>query len=78
MTNKFGVELNIGDRVIYTTGGPGCTYLETGVIVDIVTGRQNEARIKSDESGRTLTNGRSMHGLVALKPIIEARPELFI
>ncbi len=76
MTDKFGVPLSIGDRVIYTTGGQGCTYLETGVILDI---ESNEvAYIKSDESGRKLTNGRGKHGLISLAPIQTQHPELFI
>lgn len=76
MTDKFGIPLSIGDRVIYTTGGQGCTYLETGIILDI---ESNEvAYIKSDESGRKLTNGRRMHGLISLAPIQAQHPELFI
>lgn len=76
MTDKFGVPLSIGDRVIYTTGGQGCTYLETGTILDIES--DIVAHIKSDESGRKLTNGRRMHGLIALAPIQAQHPELFI
>lgn len=76
MTDKFGVPLSIGDRVIYTTGGQGCTYLETGVILDIES--DTVAYIKSDESGRKLTNGRSKHGLISLAPIQAQYPELFI
>lgn len=76
MTDKFGVPLSIGDRVIYTTGGQGCTYLETGVILDIKSDKV--AYIKSDESGRKLTNGRSKHGLISLAPIQAQYPELFI
>lgn len=77
MTDKFGIPLSIGDRVIYTTGGQGCTYLETGVILEISTDGYT-AFIKSDESGRKLTNGRRMHGLIALAPIQAQHPELFI
>lgn len=76
MTDKFGVPLSIGDRVIYTTGGQGCTYLETGTILDIES--DTVAYIKSDESGRKLTNGRSKHGLISLAPIQAQYPELFI
>lgn len=76
MTDKFGVPLSIGDRVIYTTGGQGCTYLETGTILDIESDKV--AYIKSDESGRKLTNGRGQHSLVALTPIQAQYPELFI
>lgn len=76
MTDKFGVPLSIGDRVIYTTGGQGCTYLETGTILDIKS--DTVAHIKSDESGRKLTNGRSKHGLISLAPIQAQYPELFI
>lgn len=76
MTDKFGVPLSIGDRVIYTTGGQGCTYLETGTILDIESNAV--ARIKSDESGRKLTNGRGKHGLISLAPIQAQYPELFI
>lgn len=76
MTDKFGVPLSIGDRVIYTTGGQGCTYLETGTILDIES--DEVAHIKSDESGRRLTNGRGMHGLISLVPTQAQHPELFI
>ena len=76
MTDKFGVPLSIGDRVIYTTGGQGCTYLETGTILYIES--NTVAHIKSDESGRKLTNGRGMHGLISLAPIQAQHPELFI
>ena len=78
MTDKFGVPLSIGDRVIYTTGGQGCTYLETGVILEITSGPRPEAYIKSDESGRKLTNGRGTHGLISLAPIQAQHPELFV
>jgi len=78
MTDKFGVPLSIGDRVIYTTGGQGCTYLETGVILEITSGPHSIAYIKSDESGRKLTNGRSKNGLISLAPIQAQYPELFI
>lgn len=77
MTDKFGVPLSIGDRVIYTTGSQGCTYLETGVILEISTDGYI-AYIKSDESGRKLTNGRSKNGLISLTPIQAQYPELFI
>lgn len=76
MTDKFGIPLSIGDRVIYATGGQGCTDLETGVILEISTDGYI-AFIKSDESGRKF-NGRRMHGLIALAPIQAQHPELFI
>ena len=78
MTDKFGIPLSVGDRVIYTTGGQGCTYLETGTILEITSGPHSIAYIKSDESGRKLTNGRSKNGLISLTPIQAQYPELLI
>ena len=75
MTDKFGIPLSIGDSVIYTTGRKGCTYLETGVILDI----DNKcAYIQSDESNRKLTNGRGKNDLVSITPIKAQHPELFL
>lgn len=75
MTDKFGIPLSIGDRVVYTTGGRGCTFLETGVILDI---EDKYAYIQSDESGRKLSNGRGKYELISIAPIIAQHPELFL
>lgn len=75
MTDTFGIPLSIGDKVIYTTGGRGYTYLDTGKIVDIV---GTAAKVQSDESGRILTNYRYQGELVSMKPIQECHPELFV
>ena len=75
MTDKFGIPLSIGDRVIYTTGRQGCVYLETGTILDM---DDRHAYIHSDESKRRLTNGRGKHGLISIAPIKAQHPELFL
>ena len=75
MTDKFGISLSIGDRVVYTTGGRGHTFLETGVILDI---EDKHAYIQSDDSGRKLSNVRGKYELISIAPIIAQHPELFL
>lgn len=85
MTDLFGIELNIGDEIIYTTGSQGNTDLERGFILEIkptmatIQGRANrfEALIKTS-SGRKATNWRGSYELVAVKGIAQSYPELFI
>lgn len=83
MTDLFGVPLNIGDRVIYTTGAQSNTPLEVGIIKEIksVTRRNGITRtgayIKT-ASGRTTFNIRQSFELVAVGPIAVQYPELFV
>jgi len=87
MTDLFGVTLNIGDRVIYTTGAQSNTWLEIGTIVDIETkqyangnsnGNAYEVAYVKTASGRKTTNSRGSRELVSIIPIATQHPELFI
>lgn len=73
MTDKLGIQLNIGDTVIFTTGGRGNVCLELGTIRDI---QGNRALIYAHESKRVLTNTRSCHSLVSAMPIYAQHPEI--
>lgn len=75
MTDKFGIQLNIGDTVIFTTGGRGNTYLELGTIREI---NGNEAKIYAHDSKRMLTNTRYSSSLVSAMPIYAQHPEIAI
>lgn len=75
MTDKLGIQLNVGDTVIFTTGGRGNTYLELGTIRDI---QGNNALIYAHDSKRILTNTRCPSSLVSVMPIYSQYPELSI
>jgi hypothetical protein len=75
MTDKFGIQLNIGDTVIFTTGGQGTVYLELGTIREI---NGDHAKIYSHDSKRVLTNTRYSSSLVSAMPIYAQHPELAI
>lgn len=75
MTDKFGIQLNIGDTVIFTTGGQGIIYLELGTIREI---DGNRAKIYAHDSKRILTNPRYPSSLVSAMPIYAQHPEIAI
>lgn len=75
MTDKFGIQLNIGDTVIFTTGGRGNTYLELGTVRDI---QDSNALIYAHDSKRMLTNTRYSSSLVSAMPIYAQHPEIAI
>lgn len=73
MTDKFGIQLNIGDTVIFTTGGQGTVYLELGTIREIYGDR---AKIYAHDSKRMLANTRYSSSLVSAMPIYAQHPEI--
>lgn len=75
MTDKFGIQLNIGDTVIFTTGGRGNVYLELGTIREI---NGDHALIYAHDSKRMLTNTRYYNSLVSAMPIYAQHPEIAI
>ena len=75
MTDKLGIQLNVGDTVIFTTGGQGTVYLELGTIREIQGG---QAKIYSHDSKRMLTNTRYSSSLVSAMPIYAQHPELSV
>ena len=82
MTDLFGLPLNIGDEVIYTTGAQSNSSLERGYIKDIqirnaYRGSVEKAMITM-ASGRKATNWRSSKELASVNPIKQTNPELFI
>ena len=82
MTDLFGLPLNIGDEVIYTTGAQSNSSLERGYIKDIQVqntyrGSVEKAMITT-ASGRKATNWRSSKELVSVNPVKQTNPELFI
>ena len=74
MKDMFGIPLNVGDKVIYTTGARSNTILEVGTILEIT---DNRAYLRS-KSGRKLTNCRYESTLASINPIQAQHPELFI
>lgn len=75
MTDKFGIQLNVDDTVIFTTGGQGTVYLELGTIREI---NGDHAKIYAHESKRMLTNTRGPSSLVSAMPIYAQHPEISI
>ena len=78
MTDQFGVPLDIGDEVIYTTGAQSNTILEVGTILEFTSMWNKEAAIVKTSSGRRATNPRGQYELVSLNPHKAQHPELFI
>ncbi|MHB8098127.1 MAG: mechanosensitive ion channel domain-containing protein [Sulfuricurvum sp.] len=74
MQDLFGVPVNIGDKVVYTTGGRGDTYLDTGTVEKINLGIVS---IRSSR-GRLLTNPRNSREIMSVTPTATLHPELFI
>lgn len=85
MTDLFGVTLNVGDRVAYTTGAQSNMDLELGTILKIdetCWGTTNTypragALIKT-ASGRNASKWRSSKSLISVALIALQHPELFI
>ena len=82
MTDLFGLPLNIGDEIVYTTGAHSNSTLERGYIKDIQV--QNtyygpvEKAMITTSSGRKASNWRSRNELVSVNPVKQTNPELFI
>ena len=74
MTDKFGIELHIGDSVIYTTGGQSYVGLDIGT-VDSFTTRGVAIRTAL---GRLLSNDRYSHSVVSCMPIYKQHPEVLL
>ena len=81
MTDLFGVELNVGDEIIYTIGARSNTRLERGYILEIDLNkgyRLEEVALIKTSSGSKATNWRYSNELVSINPIKQSKPELFI
>lgn len=80
MTDLFGVPLQVGDTIAYTTGGQGNMYLEIGSVkeIDETRARGQGAALIVTSTGRTATLWCSKHCLIAVTPIKSQHPELFI
>jgi hypothetical protein len=82
MTDQFGVPLEVGDQVIYTTGAQSNTELEVGTILEIsnykVLNNVLERAIIKTSTGRRATNPRGKYELISLNPHKAQHPELFI
>ena len=76
--DMFGVPLNVGDFVIYTTGAQGSTLLEVGHVTQLSTKRDYAYATIISPSGRKLTNDRLCKHLASTTPIRIQHPELFI
>ena len=76
--DKFGVELQVGDAVVYTTGAQGNTTLDLGHIVSFHVRRGLSAAMLRSSRGRMLINDRLCCKLVSTTPIRAQHPELFI
>ena len=84
MTDLFGVKLNIGDEIIYTTGAQSNSSLERGFINDIQLKKAYYNNVMIEKamitmsSGRKAINWRSSNELVSINSIKQLHPELFI
>lgn len=80
MTDLFGVPLQVGDTIAYTTGSQGNMIIEVGSIKEIneTSYRGNGAALIKTSSGRTASLWRSSYSLVAVAPIKQQYPELFV
>lgn len=74
MQDLFGVPVNIGDKVVYTTGGGGGTYLGTGTVEKI---NLDVVRIRSSR-GQLLINPRNSREIMSVTSTVTLHPELFI
>ena len=85
--DQFGYPIQVGDKVLYTTGAQSNTTLEIGTVTEIIeSSRPNsvpKARIRT-ASGRTAANYRykyeifSLMYLTPLEQVQDQHPELFI
>lgn len=80
MTDLFGVPLQVGDTIAYTTGNQDNTFIEIGSIkeIDETRNRNQGAALIVTSTGRTASVWRSRHCLIAVAPIKSQHPELFI
>lgn len=84
MTDLFGVELNVGDEIIYTTGAQFNTKLEKGYILKIAFHKSKnnykpkERALIKTSSSHEVTTWRDSDKLVSINPIKQSNPELFI
>lgn len=83
MTDLFGVPVNIGDKVAYTTGSQGNVNMEIGTILDIQVRTSTysppyEMCILRSSTGRKMSNPRGRYGIISLTPVQSQHPELFI
>lgn len=77
-TDIFGVPLNIGDTVVYTTGAQGNESLELGTILQFSERRGFPTALLKSARGRTLSNFRRCSHLVSSNPVRTLHPELFL
>lgn len=75
MTDKFGIKLNIGDDVIFATGGQSDTTLKHGAIIEL---NENTALIFNKETKRKMQQKRLSSEIVSMVPYFEARPEILL
>ena len=74
----FGVPLNIGDIVAYTTGAQGNESIELGTIYLFGERRGHPVAYLTSSRGRKLSNPRLCKYLVSSNPVRIQHPELFV
>ena len=74
MTDKFGIELHIGDSVIYTTGGRGNVGLDIGTIDSF----KDSGVVIRTKAGRLLSNLRYSYSVVSCMPIYKQHQEVLL
>ena len=76
MEDMFGVNLEIGDKVIYTNSGQGSTSLKIGTIMSVCS--EGYPEVKSDDTGRMQNNSKRLREIAAVSPFKKVHPECFI
>lgn len=76
--DMFGVPINVGDFVIYTTGAQGSTLLEVGHVTQLFVKRGFGYASIISPRRRKLANDRLCKHLASTTPIRIQHPELFI
>lgn len=89
MIDLFGLPLNVGDEILYTTGSQSNTDINRGTIVEIDenyweksysrrTRSGSPAALIRTENGRKASIWRGRYELVSVTPFKQLHPELFI
>jgi len=88
MIDLFGLPLNVGDEILYTTGSQSNTDISRGTIIEIdetYWEKSNRhiysgapAALIRTENGRKASIWRGKHELVSVAPFKQLHPELFI
>lgn len=75
MQDMFGVEVEVGDEVIYTNSGQGDSQLKLGVITEIV---DDTAGVRNIATGKMQYRMKVRSEIASTRPVKQVYPENFI